>query len=220
MWRTERHRGPAGVPGQRSRVLNRDEPAREPSALPPGFGVRRSSGAFPRAAGFPKAAEDRRSPGRCRALPGRVWLLLPLLGFLAAGCATVSLPPVNLKNPGWTVRQGQAVWHRQRGGEGIAGEILVATRSNGRALVQFSKNPFPLVVAQCTARAWTADFPPENKRYSGRGAPPPRIIFLQLPRALSGRPLPKDWSWRKLNNGGWRLENDSSGESLDGYFNP
>jgi hypothetical protein len=155
-----------------------------------------------------------------RAYGRSVWLRSVLLGLLAAGCATVTFPPVNLKEPGWTVRQGQAVWRRQRGGEGIAGEILVATRTDGRALVQFTKNPFPLVIAQSSPRAWTAEFPPQNKRYSGHGAPPPRIIFLQLPRVLAGRPPPKHWSWRKQDDGGWLLENVTTGESLDVYFNP
>lgn len=147
-----------------------------------------------------------------------VFLLTVLLGF-ACGCRTpVSIPPVNLDQPGWTVHNGQAIWHRKRGGEGVAGEILIATRPDGRAFVQFSKNPFPLVVAQCTATAWSVEFPPQNKHYSGRGRPPQRIIFLQLPRVLSGWPPPRGWSWKKLKNGGMQLEDLSSGEALDVYL--
>jgi hypothetical protein len=149
-----------------------------------------------------------------------LWLMPLLLVFFVAGCATVSFPPINLKNPGWTVRQGQAIWYRRRGGEGIAGDILVATRPNGRAFVQFSKNPFPIAIAQSSPKAWSIEFPPENKHYSGHGSPPQRIILLQLPRVLTGLPPPPGWSWRKLGNGGWRLENQVSGESLDVYFNP
>ncbi|MDB6056500.1 MAG: hypothetical protein JWO95_344, partial [Verrucomicrobiales bacterium] len=68
-----------------------------------------------------------------------------------AGCRTMKpLPPANLKEPGWTVREGQAVWKRKASEPEIAGEILLATRSDGRAFVQFSKNPFPLVIAQST----------------------------------------------------------------------
>lgn len=147
-------------------------------------------------------------------------LLLPLILLgLGNGCRTpVSFPPVDLNQPGWTLKQGQTVWHRQAGGEGVAGEILVASRPDGRAFVQFSKNPFPLVVAQCTTNDWMVEFPPQDKRYSGHGPPPPRIIFLQLPRVLSGLPPPKGWSWQKLNNGGWRLKNRSSGEFLDVYL--
>lgn len=147
------------------------------------------------------------------------WVLL--LPICLSGCRTpVSLPPVNLKQPGWTVRNGQAIWHRQRGGEGVAGEILVATRADGRALVQFSKNPFPLVVAQCTTNAWTVEFPPQDKHYSGHGKPPERIIFLQLPRVLAGLPPPKSWSWQPLKGGGMRLKNQASGEALDVFLEP
>src|SRR5258708_3062502 len=57
-----------------------------------------------------------------------VGLLLVLLGVV--GCRTAApLPVVNLKEPGWTVREGQAVWRRDRKAPEIAGDILVATRS-------------------------------------------------------------------------------------------
>ena len=151
----------------------------------------------------------------------RLALRLPILsGLWAAGCATVNLPPVNLKDPGWTVRQGQAVWRRQAGGEGIAGELIVATRADGRAFVEFSKSPFPLVIGQITPKAWSVDYPPQNEQYTAHGTPPERIIFLQLPRALAGGPLPRNWSWQTIADGGWRLENHSTGESIDVYFNP
>lgn len=150
----------------------------------------------------------------------RARFALILLALVVGGCATVSLPPANLKEPGWTVREGQAIWRRKSGGEGIAGDILVATRPDGQAFVQFSKTPFPLLVAQSTPKAWTFDIPPQNKHYSGHGHPPQRIIFLQLPQVLIGRSPPKHWTWRTLANGGWQLENGASGESLDVYFNP
>jgi hypothetical protein len=149
-----------------------------------------------------------------------ITLLIPVvLAILAAGCATVALPPVNLKEPGWTVRQGQAIWRRQAGGEGIAGDIIVATRADGRAFVEFSKNPFPIVIGQITPKAWSVDYPPQNEQYTARGTPSQRIIFLQLPRALAGGSPPKNFSWQATADGGWRLENLSSGESLDIYLN-
>lgn len=161
--------------------------------------------------------------GRVPSLPAHrlnLWGLCALLGVFLAGCATVTFPPVNLNEPGWTVRQGQAVWTRKRGGQGIAGDILLATRPDGQTFVQFSKTPFPLVVAQTTSQAWTFEVPAQNKRYSGHGEPPQRIIFLQLPRVLSGQPPPPGWTWKAIDNGGWHLENNVSGESLDVYFNP
>jgi len=152
--------------------------------------------------------------GRLAALLGVVTLTWGL-----AGCATVGpMPKVNLQEPGWTVRQGQAVWRLEHGSREIAGDLLVATGPNGHDFVQFSKTPFPLVVAQSTKDRWTAEFPPQNKRYSGRGKPPKRLIWLYLPRVLSGQPPPKNWLWRQ-NGTQWHLENRANGESIEGYFN-
>ena len=127
------------------------------------------------------------------------------------------LPKVNLSEPGWTVRQGQAVWHPGRGAQEIAGELLVAARRDGPAFVQFTKTPFPLVEAQTTVNRWTVEFPPQDKRYSGRGAPPARLLWFELARVLAGLPLPKNWVWKNSETG-WRLENSSTGEFLQGYF--
>ena len=79
------------------------------------------------------------------------------------------------------------------------------------------KNPFPLVVAQSTTNTWQVETPTDNKRYSGRGRPPARLIFLYLPRALANEPLPQNWLWQKRDGGG-RLENRANGESLEVYF--
>jgi hypothetical protein len=140
------------------------------------------------------------------------------LALATTGCRTVApLPAVNLEEPGWTVRQGQAVWRPGRGAPEIAGEILVAWRGE-RAFVQFSKPPFPLVTAQKTARAWELEVPAENRRYSGPGKPPRRLIWLHLPEILDGGPPPRGWSWKVLGEGGWRLESQKDGQSLEGYF--
>ena len=148
----------------------------------------------------------------------RLWLLcLALIGL--PNCATVPpLPPVNLQEPGWTVQEGQAVWRMKRKDPELAGEILLATHSDGRTFVQFSKSPFPLMIGQSTADTWQVEVPTQNKRYSGHGQPSGRLIWLWLPRVLSGQPPPKGWSWQNLENGGWNLENASTGELLEGYF--
>lgn len=165
---------------------------------------------------------NRHSSGkRFRRFTNRIFasLLTGLLLIPAIGCRTVPpLAPVNLNEPGWTVRQGQAVWKRQRQAPEIAGEILLATGPNGRAFVQFTKNPFPLMIAQSTAETWQVEAPMENKRYSGRGKPPARLIFLWLPRALAGQTLPREWKWQQLQNNGWRLKNEATGEWLEVYF--
>ena len=146
-------------------------------------------------------------------------LLCLVLLLCGAGCATVpALPPANLKDSAWTVHEGQAVWKAKRDAPEMAGEILVATQPDGRAFVQFTKTPFPFVIAQTTTNSWQIESPVQNKRYSGPGRPPARLIWLHLPIALTGRPPPEPWSWRRLENNGWKLENRKTGESLEGYF--
>ena len=86
-------------------------------------------------------------------------------------------------------------------------------------MVQFTKTPFPMVVARTAAGAWQLDAPAQNRRYTFRGAPPGRIIWFQLSHALSGTSLPKQWLWHHAD-ANWRLENSGTGESLEGYFNP
>lgn len=143
------------------------------------------------------------------------WLLLLSL----SACATMpKLPRMNLAAPGWKVRQGQAVWNVGHGKPDIAGDLIVATRSDGQAFVQFSKTPLSLAVAEKTAQAWQVEFPIQNKRYAGHGKPPSRLIWLLLPGVLSGKPPPAPWSWHESKSGNWRLANPKTGESLEGYF--
>ncbi len=163
--------------------------------------------------------------------------------FLTLACQSIAprLPPANLSESGWTIHLGQAVWHLPKthaalaspkaavaapatslshvsaGGREIAGDVLLATKPDSEVFIQFSKTPFTLVTAQSTAQAWRVEFPPQNKHYSGRGAPPKRLLWLYLPRALSNKTLPAGLSWHEDTNG-WRLANSVAGESLEGYF--
>jgi hypothetical protein len=140
-----------------------------------------------------------------------------LLLLTLTACRTVSLPPVNFSEPGWSLHQGQAVWRPRRDAPEIAGELLAATRADGSAFAQFTKTPFPFAIAQMTATGWKIEFPPQNKHYSAPSTPPARIVWFQLANALAGKPLAKNWSWTK-SEAGWYLENSSTGESLEGYF--
>jgi len=141
-----------------------------------------------------------------------------LLAVSLSGCMTAGpLPKVNLSEPGWTVRQGQAVWRPKREAPEIAGELLVATRPDGSASVQFTKTPIPFAIAQMTPNAWQIDFPPDNRHYAEHGSPPARIIWFQLAKAVLGKPIAKGWTWQNSDNN-WQLKNPSSGESLEGYF--
>jgi hypothetical protein len=145
-------------------------------------------------------------------------LVLFCLGICIAGCRTMKpLPAADLKQPGWKVQEGQAIMKRNASEPEIAGEIIVATNPDGRAYVQFSKNPFPLATAQSTPKGWQVEQPTEKKFYSGHGKPPLRLILLYLPRMMAGEPPPRGLSYEKVNDG-YKIVNQKNGSSLEAYF--
>jgi hypothetical protein len=139
--------------------------------------------------------------------------------FLSA-CNTRPLPPANFSAPDWKIQQGQAVWRAKKTAPEIAGELLLARNSDGRTVVQFTKTPFPFVIAQTTTNSWQLEVPAQNRKYSGAGKPPARVSWFHLLNALNGIPQSKPWIFRKLENGNWRLENKTSGEMIEGYLTP
>ena len=101
------------------------------------------------------------------------WFLLLIAIFLCA-CQTAPLPPTNFSEPGWKIQQGQAVWRAKKDSPEIAGELLIATNPDGRTVLQFTKTPFPFVIAQTTPKSWQLEVPAQNKKYSAPGKPPAR----------------------------------------------
>ena len=155
---------------------------------------------------------------RCGQFPAFLPVCLGLLTVF--GCQSVpSFAPVDLKAPDWKIRQGQAVWRQNRSSPEIAGEVLVATKPDGQAFIQFTKTPFPLINAQISDGKWQVEISMQNRRFSGKGRPPKRLIWLRLPSLLAGDKPPAGWSWQFENTKEWRLENRSSGELIEGYFN-
>lgn len=144
------------------------------------------------------------------------------LGFVIflSACNTRPLPPANFNAVGWKVQEGQAVWRAKKTSPEIAGELLLASNSDGRTAVQFTKTPFPFIIAQTTTNSWQIEIPAQNKTYSAPGKPPNRIGWFHLPNALNGNAPPKPWIFRKSDDGNWRLENKNSGEMIEGYLNP
>jgi hypothetical protein len=132
-----------------------------------------------------------------------------------ASCATS--PPLQAPDMSadWKILQGQAVW-KPKAGDGIAGELLVATNSTGDFVVEFAKPPITIAHAQRSGPRWSVQFPPQQKSFSGRGDGPARIIWLHLPPALAGR----DKQWQvTTNSNGWRMSNQR-GETLEGFLTP
>ena len=144
-----------------------------------------------------------------------------LLAVLVAGCRTAPpLPPADLSASGWHLQQGQAIWKPTRSRPELAGELLCATNASGDFFVQFSKPPFSLATAQVMNGQWQIEFGNGEHRWSGRGEPPSRFVWFQLPHALADEPLKSNWRFTRTLADSWRLENPRTGESLEGGFFP
>ena len=133
-----------------------------------------------------------------------------------AGCASLpALPPVDLHQPDWTILEGQAVWRRDRHSPEIAGDILVATKTDGSAFVAFTKTPFTMVLAQRRPDVWQIESPSNKSRWTGRGEPPARLLWFKLPFVARGDAPARGWSVKSQSPQNWRLESDSNGESVE-----
>ena len=152
-------------------------------------------------------------------------LVLPLallsVAMLSAGCCTAGKTPLfTASGPGWHVQEGQALWRPRKGYPEIGGDVVMASHADGRCLIQFAKTPMSLVVAQTTGTNWLIQFPPARMSFRGRRQPPTRFAWLYLYAALSGQPLVPPFRFEREPEGGWRLENTRSGETLKGFLAP
>jgi hypothetical protein len=146
--------------------------------------------------------------------------LLVLLS-LGTSCRTMpALPRVDLSAPGWRVQQGQAVWKPDRKRPELAGELLLATRANGDSFVQFSKPPFALATAESAGDRWQIEFGAGEYSRCGTGRQPGRFVWFQLPAALLGASVGRDWRFERIESNSWRLGNRRTGEKLEGTFYP
>jgi hypothetical protein len=97
---------------------------------------------------------------------------------------------------------------------------VLASHEDGRCLVQFAKTPMTLVLVQTTRTHWLIQFPPRQMSFSGHRRPPVRFAWLHLHAALAGKQLPSALRFERKPDGGWRLENTRSGETLEGFLAP
>jgi hypothetical protein len=125
-----------------------------------------------------------------------------------------------LSQPGWHVRQGQAVWQPPGDRPELSGDLLVATRDNGDSFIQFSKNPFPMATAQTTSGRWRVEFGSGTYTFGGIGQPPDRFPWFELGPALAGVHLTTPWHFEHTSTNNWKLWNHRTGETLEGYLSP
>ena len=145
-----------------------------------------------------------------------------LLAILVAmcGCQTAPQSLFTATGPNWHVQQGQALWRPERGLPEFGGDLVLAGDDAGRYLIQFDKTPMAIVSAQTTSNRWLIKFPQRDVSFSGHGPGSTRFGWLYLPEALDGKPLPKDFHFERKTDGGWRLENSRTGETLEGFLSP
>ena len=149
-----------------------------------------------------------------------IWSILVSVVALTEGCQTSTQSLFTSSGPGWTVRQGQALWRPRQGLPEVAGDLVMVSDGSGRCSLQFDKTPLSLVMAQTTPTRWLIRFPVRHMGFGGHEPPPTRFAWLQLPAALAGAPLPSAMRFQTKPDGGWHLENTHTGESLDGFLSP
>jgi hypothetical protein len=151
----------------------------------------------------------------------QIFILFALLLVFCAGCRTANpFPSADFSTPGWRVQQGQAVWKPSQGRPELIGDLMLATNANGNFFIQFSKIPFPLATAQISGNQWQIEFGADKFSWHGRGAPPDRLSWFQLPRALLDSNVGGNWQFSRIETNSWRLENPRTGETLEGEFFP
>jgi hypothetical protein len=139
--------------------------------------------------------------------------------FMVTSCRTLPpLPTPTLDTGDWLVRRGQAVWMPGAQKQPVAGEFLVATNRAGDLVVEFSKVPFPTIIAQTTARQWQLQVFPQNQTWTVLGKPPEKIIWFQAGRALTEQALRRPWLFGRSGTNEWSLENSQTGEKLRGFL--
>jgi hypothetical protein len=143
---------------------------------------------------------------------------LLLLGLGTSCRTTPPLPAANLSIPGWRIQQGQAVWKPTRDRPELTGELILATNASGDFFVQFAKPPFTLATAQVAGDRWQIEFGSGDYSRRGRGQPPTRFAWFQLPAALDGASAGRDWRFERVATNFWRMENRRTGEALEGAF--
>ena len=148
------------------------------------------------------------------------WSTLLTLFMLCGGCQMANKSLFTVSGPGWHIREGQALWKPGHKFPELGGDLVLASHEDGRCLIQFDKTPLSLVSVQTTHTNWLIQFPQRQLRFSGHRDPSTRFIWLYLQVALSGKKLPATLSFKRKPDGGWRLENSRSGETLEGFLAP
>jgi hypothetical protein len=147
-------------------------------------------------------------------------VIVALISLVLVGCASLpqkNLAPLDTSAPGWTVRQGQAIWKPGEDKPEIAGDVVVSLHPSAGSYVQFSKT-LPILSGRLAPEGWEFHTIPEEKRYSGGGNPPRRIVWLQMLRVLEGQEISDRWNVAHPSDLYISLEDTFIGERLEIRF--
>lgn len=151
---------------------------------------------------------------------GVVGLALLAGALFCGGCRTTPKSLFTAAGSDWKVQTGLALWRPETGKPEIGGDLVLAGDAAGRRLLQFDKTPLSVVSVQMTSNEWLVQFPQVGRSFSGHQPGPTRFLWLYLPAALTGETLPTPLQFKRKPEGGWRLENSKTGESLEGFLAP
>lgn len=135
--------------------------------------------------------------------------------ILAACSSAFVMPERDLNADVWTVWSGQASWKPDRDRPSIAGDILLARHHDGDVYVNFAKSPVGIFTAQTHQGHWQLDLVQRDASHAGRGRPPKRFVWFQLPAVVAGsQALLPPWNVEKKASSEWMIENAKSGETI------
>ena len=159
-----------------------------------------------------------RAPNIAKTQVGAVSLLLFICGWLAGCVSRQPLPPLDTSAPGWTVRQGQALWRPDEDKPEVVGDVVLSVHPQAGMFVQVSKT-LPILSARLAPDAWEFNAIAQQKVYSGGGSPPDRISWLQALLVIDGAEAASRWSVARPSDKYLLLENSHTGERLELKFN-
>lgn len=146
-------------------------------------------------------------------------MFFALVMLALSGCASRPLvPPMNIAEGGWVIRQGEAAWTPRPGQPSVTGNLVVGMTVDGRALVQFSTpTSGTLALAQYATNYWQVQFPSQKKSSSGGNLLPDKVLWLQLPDGLLGNTVKEtDWIFSRQRDQTFVFRHQVTGERLEG----
>ena len=147
------------------------------------------------------------------------YLFLLFILLLAAGCKTTAKTTGPEPAPAEVVAgKGQVVWKQNSQAEELVADLQVEVTKSGGITLQVLKGPYLFLSGHASKKDWWVELPAEERKYSGRGSPPPQLSWLHLARCFGGHAPLTGWQWTLKGDGSWKFSHRGTGESFEGYL--